>query len=227
LFYHCGSLTNVTIGNGVTSIEEGTFFYCSRLRSVTIPDSVTNIGIAAFAASGLTDVKFGSGVTSIGAQAFDGCGGLTSVSFPVGVTDIGTNAFKSCFQLTSALFAGDAPSVDGLVGSADTTVFKASGNGTVYYRPGTTGWGDTFGGWPTAIYGLQLAGAGVGAQTEEFEFTISGPGDSAVIIEASTNLSNWSSISTNTLNNGAGGFSDPDWTNYPQRFYRVRSAIGF
>lgn len=30
-------------------------------------------------------------------------------------------------------------------------------------------------------------------------------------------------ISTNTLKGGGGYFSDPDWTNYPARFYRIRS----
>ncbi len=42
------TLTSVTIGNNVTSIEEGTFKNCSSLTSVTIGNSVSNIGYNAF-----------------------------------------------------------------------------------------------------------------------------------------------------------------------------------
>jgi hypothetical protein len=38
----------VTIGNGVTTIEESAFSHCGSLTSVTIPDSVTTIGEYAF-----------------------------------------------------------------------------------------------------------------------------------------------------------------------------------
>jgi hypothetical protein len=46
-----------------------------------------------------------------------------------------------------------------------------------------------------------------------------------VVVEASTNLANpvWSPVGTNTLTGGASYFSDPRWTNYPARFYRLRS----
>jgi len=43
------------------------------------------------------------------------------------------------------------------------------------------------------------------------------------VVEASTNLHNWTPVSTNTLVNGTNYFSDASFTNYPQRFYRVRS----
>ena len=48
MFSGCSGLTSVTIGNGITSIEEGAFDGCSGLTSVTIPDSVTSIGWLAF-----------------------------------------------------------------------------------------------------------------------------------------------------------------------------------
>ena len=45
-----------------------------------------------------------------------------------------------------------------------------------------------------------------------------------VVVEASTNLANpiWSPLATNTLTSGSSYFSDPQWTNYPGRFYRLR-----
>ena len=44
----CCGLTSVTIGDGVTSIEDHAFNDCDSLTSVIIPDSVTSIGSYAF-----------------------------------------------------------------------------------------------------------------------------------------------------------------------------------
>jgi hypothetical protein len=33
----------------------------------------------------------------------------------------------------------------------------------------------------------------------------------------------WTALQTCTLTNGSIGFSDATWTNYPARFYRIRS----
>jgi hypothetical protein len=33
----------------------------------------------------------------------------------------------------------------------------------------------------------------------------------------------WTSVATNTLAGGSSYFSDPQWTNYPGRFYRLGS----
>jgi hypothetical protein len=46
-----------------------------------------------------------------------------------------------------------------------------------------------------------------------------------VVVEACTNLANptWYPLATNTLSGGSAYFSDPQWTDYPTRFYRLRS----
>ena len=79
-FYNKTSLTSVTIGDSVTSIQNNTFKDCSGLTSITIPNSVTSIGSNAFnGCSGLTSVTIGNSVTSIGNYAFSGCSGLTNI----------------------------------------------------------------------------------------------------------------------------------------------------
>jgi hypothetical protein len=72
---------------------------------------------------------------------------------------------------------------------------------------------------------VQTVGAAFGVQTNQFAFTITGTGGWVIVVEACTNLANptWSPVSTNTLTGGSAYFSDPQWTNYPARFYRLRS----
>ena len=47
-FENCGSLTSITIPNGVPNIELRMFANCSSLKSVTIPRSITLIKAQAF-----------------------------------------------------------------------------------------------------------------------------------------------------------------------------------
>jgi hypothetical protein len=100
----------------------------------------------------------------------------------------------------------------------------------VYYLPGTTGWGPTFGGRPTALWLLPTPlilnnGPRFGVQTNRFGFVISWATNASVVVEASTDLAHpiWSPVGTNTLTSGSSYFSDSQWTNYPARFYRLRS----
>ena len=62
-------------------------------------------------------------------------------------------------------------------------------------------------------------------RTNQFGFTITGSSNIVVVVvEASTNLANsiWFPLATNTLATGSFYFSDPQWTDYPARFYRLR-----
>jgi hypothetical protein len=91
----------------------------------------------------------------------------------------------------------------------------------------TTGWSPTFGGRPTAFWKpqVQTSDASFGARTNQFGFTIALASGQAIGVEARTNLANptWSPLQTNTLTGDSFYFSDPDWMNYPRRFFRLRS----
>ena len=65
--------------------------------------------------------------------------------------------------------------------------------------------------------------ASFGLQSNQFGFTVSWATNLTVVVEANTNLVNtvWIPLSTNTLTNGSFYFSDPQWSNYPGRFYRI------
>ena len=58
----------------------------------------------------------------------------------------------------------------------------------------------------------------------QFGFTVTGASNMVVVVEATTDLANptWYPLQTNTLTGASSYFSDPLWTNYPARFYRVR-----
>jgi hypothetical protein len=222
-FYDCFGLTGVTMPDSVTSIGDLAFNYCTNLTSVTIGNGVTAIDGAAFSrCTGLTNLNIGSSVVSLGDSAFYGCIGLTSVIIPASVTRVGQQTFDSCFNLASVFFQGNAPSVGSLAFSSDQA--------TVYYLPGTLGWGPTFAGLPTAPWTLPYPlilnnNPTFGVQTNQFGFTVSWATNLSVVVEASTDLvnPNWSPLITNVLTNGTFYFSDPKWTNYPKRFYRIRS----
>ena len=86
-------------------------------------------------------------VTSIADNAFENNTTLTSVTIPGSVTNIGQWAFGSCFSLMGIYFQGNPPSLG-------EDVFNDDELATVYYlpTPGTTIWGATFGGLPTALW---------------------------------------------------------------------------
>jgi hypothetical protein len=244
-FLYCSRLTNIAVnpGNPSYASSGGVLFNKTMTTLIqfpqgvagnyAIPNSVTSVGDGAFTGSsgltpGLTNVTIGNSVTSIGNSAFTGSSGLTSMTIPNSVTSIGTYAFSGCKNLHQVYFQGDAPSVNGGAGSADSTVFYGE-LGTAYFLPGTAGWGTTFGGWRAVAGSYQPQpqilgpGYGLGVQSNGFQFTIFWATSAAVVVEAATNLLAWTSVITNMLVNGSNALSDSTWTNYPQRFYRVRS----
>ena len=218
-FYSCTSLTNITIGTSVTNIGEGAFEACSSLSSVTLPNTLRTIQADTFEdCTSLTNVTIGNGVTSIGDGAFFSCG-LTSVTIPASATNIGSEAFGYMASLRSVYFKGNAPSPDGIQ-------FFDSNNSTVYYLPGTTGWGFTFGERLAVLWNpkIQISNS-FRVPTVQFGFNISGTARIPILVEACSNLhsAKWTPLQTCTLTNGSIYFSDPAWTNYPSCFYRIRS----
>ena len=228
-FDSCASLTSVTIANSVGNISDFAFDGCAGLTNITIPNSVTNIGSWAFdGCSSLTSVTIPNGITFIRDHAFEDCSGLTNVTFGSGVSTIGGWAFDGCTNITGLYFQGN--SLPGY--SVSASAFSNNIHAIVYYLRGTTGW---YGIWNYSINGffstmpwrprVQTGDASFGVQTNQFGFNINWASGQLVVVETCTNLVNpvWSTMGTNTIISGTSYFSDPQWTNYPDRFYRVRS----
>jgi|GEM_PF-1510592 len=64
-------------------------------ETVNIGDGVTHISQDAFIFSNVREVEIADTVTSIGSNAFNGCGNLRTVQLPSGLTSIGNYAFAS------------------------------------------------------------------------------------------------------------------------------------
>jgi hypothetical protein len=209
---------------GVTSIGGAAFEGCNGLTSVSIPNGVTLIPNGAFSScTSLASVLLPAGVTSIGANAFFYCLALTNVVIPSSVSYLADAAFAGCFSLSAAHFGGNAPSIGGYG-------FDGDNSATVYYLPGMTGWSPKFADRPTAPWTLPNPlilnnGSGFGVHTNGFGFIISWATNIPVVVEACASLANptWYPVATNTLTDGTSYFQDPQWTNYPARFYRLRS----
>ena len=219
LFQGCSGLGSMIIPGHVSTIGVNTFSQCYQLGSVTIPDSVITIEDYAFqGCTALTNLSLGLGVTSIGIDSFYNCYGLTSVTLPAGVTNLDLYAFGNCYALTGIYFMGNAPN------NVATNAFDGA-VATVYYLPGTTGWAATLAGLPTAVWRPRILSGGLGLVGNTFGLNIQWADGMSVVVESCTNPAApvWMPLQTNTISGGSASFSDPHTTNYPARFYRVRS----
>ena len=88
-----------TVSDGKASVGGGS--YSSPAVPSTTTGSIT-----------IPSMLGGKPVTSIGADAFFGCGGLTSVAIPDSVTSIGEYAFAWCEKLTSVTIPDSVPGIE-------------------------------------------------------------------------------------------------------------------
>jgi hypothetical protein len=184
---------NFTVSSGAITISQ----YTGSETQPVIPASIAGLP-----------------VTSIGSGAFQFNGSIKSVTIPGSITNIGNNAFVLCSNLNAVYFLGNAP-------TAANSAFSSPA--VCYYLPGKTGWGANLGGVPAVLWNPQPSLLAV--TNAQFGFNITGPAGVVIVVEACTNLANaaWSPVSTNTLTGGNSSFSDPQWTNFPGRYYRLRS----
>jgi hypothetical protein len=231
-FDDCPGLTSVTLPQSVISIGICPFSACTGLQTITVDaanTSYSSVDGVLFNKNQTVLIQWPGGrggsyvipnsVTKIGDFAFLSSLALTNVTIDAGLTNLGSHTFTGCDNLTAVYFEGNAPAVLG--GPFGGTKAIA------YYLPGTTGWSATYGGIPTALWRplILTSQPNFGVRTNNFGFTVSWAPNTQVVVEACTNLVSpaWSSLATLALTGGSAYFSDAQWTNYPDRFYRLRS----
>ena len=112
------NLRQVTVEEGVESIDAAAFFGCPRLETVTLPDSLKHVE----------------------GYAFGDCFALREVRFGKGLLDMGQAAFGGCSNLLHVYFGGDAPAPRG------TRIYVRTPTNLVnHVTPVSKGWGSA---WP-------------------------------------------------------------------------------
>jgi len=207
LQYPYNGIGNYTVPNGINSIANVAFGYCSNLSNIVFPNSLKNIG----------------------QDAFFNCINLVTIVIPFGVTNLESYAFEECHNLASVYFKGNAPVADDSVFTYTppdpfgSSILPA----TVYYLAGTTGWSNSLASVSTALwFPFIQTDASLGVNANRFGFNINWASGQTVCVEACSSLFNsvWLPLSTNTLAADISYFCDPQWTNYPNRYYRIRSV---
>jgi len=115
-FGGCSGLTGVVIPQGLTNIPSGTFYNCTNLATIAVaarnPDygSVNGVlynhgqtTLLQFPGAWAGNFTVPPGVTTIGADAFEGCAGLTGIALPPSLTSLGNDAFANCAGLTNVV----------------------------------------------------------------------------------------------------------------------------
>lgn len=97
-FNECEAVTSFTISNSVTSIGHDAFKDCIVLPSIVLPSGITTIEDGLFENDfQLSAVTIPSGVTAISESAFYDNISLLNIEIPSGVTSIGMGAFRCSY----------------------------------------------------------------------------------------------------------------------------------
>jgi len=75
------TISNLIIGEKVTSIGDYAFIGSKNLKSISVSNAVTSLGISAFAGStNITDIIIGNSVAKLGTGVFTGCSSLLTIN---------------------------------------------------------------------------------------------------------------------------------------------------
>ena len=198
------------------------------------------------------DLAYSSDGSAITITGYTGAGGAVAIPAAINglpVTSIGTLAFAGCTNLTGVFFKGNAPrtGVNLFLSASNAIVYYLPGttgwgarfadHPALLWNPLIQTTGPSFGVGAHG-FGFMITG------TPDIPIVVEAILDSSAwlnpkqiaamteacslgLLPASTcsNLANltWMPLQTGTLTNGSFSFSDPQWTNYPTRFYRLRS----
>lgn len=69
---------------------------------------------------------------------------------------------------------------------------------------------------------LNIVSTGTGMTANGFKLQLSGPSGSNYVIQASTDLKNWTSLSTNAAPTGSISYTDAAAASFPLRYYRAK-----
>lgn len=119
-FRGCNAMTDILLGEHLTTLEKEVFQGCSALESLILPESLL----------------------SIGDGCFRGCETLRTLNIPKDVDTVPKECFKDCSNFQKIYFYGNCPK-SWAEDAFDGTHEKL----TIYYRAGNTTWSDMGNSW--------------------------------------------------------------------------------
>ncbi|WP_164997147.1 leucine-rich repeat domain-containing protein [Clostridium minihomine] len=97
--YYPEDVADVTIPQGVKTINYKAFANNSRLHTVVIPNSVTTIKSEAFSGSALTSIVIPPSVTTMEDRVFYCCDQLTNITLSPNAKHLGERVLAACYSL--------------------------------------------------------------------------------------------------------------------------------
>jgi len=136
IFSNCANLRDVTVSNNVTAIGYRAFYNSPKFTTLNIhkgnepdvqptaapeenttglhfPSALTKIDQYAFYGTAITEVSIPTSVTTLGANAFQGCKSLTSAYIPGTIATPGDNLFQDCSALRKVTLAEGLTKIGG------------------------------------------------------------------------------------------------------------------
>ena len=106
-------ISEITVPDGVTRLEEYTFYHCDKLQKATLPDGITFIGNSCFSEdTELLDVNIPASVETIDEYAFfNNQKRNTPLVFPATLKTIGHHAFRNNHRMKSITFCDGLESI--------------------------------------------------------------------------------------------------------------------
>lgn len=154
-------------------------------------------------------------LVGIDAGAFANSSGLTSIFIPGNIASIGEGVFTGCSNLERIYFLSDAP--------AGEPASLGASRATVYYLPGTEGWGVIFGGCPAVLWNPEFVNGYCSPLAENCQ--VVGAPNLPIGIQSSTNLLagewTWEVTLTNLTAEGTFCFARYLADVEEERYYRI------
>ena len=108
-FYDCANLREVSLPEGLISIDKYAFDACVQIQEIRLPKTLKTLGDYALAScEGLTEIELPEGLETIGTAAL-GYNNFTSLVIPASVTEMGYNACRKNEQLVEVEIKANVP----------------------------------------------------------------------------------------------------------------------
>lgn len=92
--------TEITIPEGIKTINEDVFLNCEQVNTINLPESLEKIGEGAFrGCQNLSTITLPEKLTYIGEQAFYECAALKKIVLNEGIEEISKGTFENCISL--------------------------------------------------------------------------------------------------------------------------------